>query len=175
MVKEVKRSGAPVSVGVSPFHLSMTENDVAFYGNGCKLLPPLRSRRDREALREGLFDGSIDCVSSLHTPRTRQEKDRGAFGLCSFETVLPTLMTFVPELLKEAPQRLESVLSTFPSALIGESFALKEGERADFVLIDTESETVVTENTLKTKSLNTMLMGQTVISSLRLYLNGTEA
>lgn len=175
MIREAKASGASVTAGVSPFHLSMTENDVAFYGSACKLLPPLRSAKDREALREGLFDGSIDCVSSLHTPRTRQEKDRGAFGLCSFETVLPALMTYMPELHREAPQRLEGVLSAFPSALIGEDFALKVGQSADFVLVDTESETVITENTLKTKSLNTMLMGQTVLSSLRLYLNGTEA
>lgn len=175
MIKEAKASGVRVSVGVSPFHLAMTENDVAFYGSSCKLLPPLRSAKDREALREGIFDGSIDCISSLHAPRTKQEKGRGDFGLCSIETVLPTLMTYMPELLRQAPSRLVEALSTFPSALIGDNFTLREGQRADFVLVDTESETVVTENTLRSKSSNTMLLGQTVHSSLRLYLNGTEA
>lgn len=175
MVKTAKKSGAAVTVGVSPFHLALTENDVAFYGANCKLLPPLRSSGDREALREGLFDGSIDTVSSLHTPLSASEKSGvggSQYGLCSIETTLPSLMTYLPEL-EENPRRIGEIMALTPSEIIGEGFSLCEGESADFVIVDKRSELVISSNTLKSKCLNTPFLGQTLLGcNLRLYLNG---
>ncbi len=177
MVKTAKKAGASVTVGVSPFHLALTENDVAFYGANCKLLPPLRSAADREALREGLFDGSIDTVSSLHTPLSPSEKkgaDGSRYGLCSIETTLPVLMTYLPEL-EEKPRRIAEIMALKPSEIIGESFSLREGESADFVLVDPSSELVISSNTLKSKCFNTPFLGQTLLGcNLRLYLNGKQ-
>lgn len=177
MVKSAKRAGAKVTVGVSPFHLALTENDVAFYGANCKLLPPLRSSVDREALREGLFDGSIDTVSSLHTPLSQSEKTgvNGArYGLCSIETALPVLMTYLPEL-EENPRRIGEIMALKPSEIIGEGYSLREGQSADFVLADPRSELVISSNTMKSKCLNTPFLGQTLLGcNLRLYLNGKQ-
>ncbi len=177
MVKTAKKAGASVTVGVSPFHLALTENDVAFYGANCKLLPPLRSSLDREALREGLFDGSIDTVSSLHTPLSSSEKagTQGArYGLASIETTLPVLMTYLPEL-EEKPQRIAEIMALKPSEIIGERFSLREGENADFVLVDPSSELVISSNTLKSKCSNTPFLGQTLLGcNLRLYINGKQ-
>lgn len=175
MVRSAKKAGAPVTVGVSPFHLALTENDVAFYGANCKLLPPLRSSIDREALREGLLDGSIDTVSSLHTPLSPSEKtgaDGARYGLCSIETTLPVLMTYLPEL-ERNPRRIAEIMALTPSEIIGESFSLSEGENADFVLVDPQSELVISRNTLKSKCFNTPFLGQTLLGcNLKLYLNG---
>ncbi len=174
MIKDAKKAGANVTVGVSPFHLAFTENDVAFYGTMCKLLPPLRSRDDREALREGLFDGSIDVISSLHTPLTSAEKSppEALYGLCSLETVLPALITYLPELLA-SPRRIAEITALSPSRIIGENYSLKEGAPADFILVDPLSELVISRNTLKSKSSNTPFLGQTLIGcNLKLYLNG---
>lgn len=175
MVKTAKKAGASVTVGISPFHLALTENDVAFYGANCKLLPPLRSHSDREALREGLYDGSIDTVSSLHTPLSPNEKSSvggSRYGLCSIETTFPALMTYLPEL-EEKPHRIAEIMALKPSEIIGEGFSLKDGESADFVLVDPSSELVISSNTLKSKCLNTPFLGQTLLGcNLRLYLNG---
>ncbi len=175
MVKNAKKAGVSVTVGVSPFHLALTENDVAFYGANCKLLPPLRSSLDREALREGLFDGSIDAVSSLHTPLSASEKlfqNGSGYGLCSIETTLPVLMTYLPEL-EAAPRRIAEIMALKPSEIIGEGFSLSEGESADFVLVDPSAELVISSNTLKSKCLNTPFLGQTLLGcNLKLYLNG---
>ncbi len=176
MIKDAKKSGVKVTVGVSPFHLALTENDVPFYGAMCKLLPPLRSKSDRDALREGLMNGDIDCVSSCHTPLTASEKPTDCtsspFGLCSLETALPVVLTYMPELI-DYPERIAEAFALRPSALIGESFSLRIGESADFVLLDPASELVISKNTLKSKSVNTPFLGQTLIAcGLRLYLNG---
>ncbi len=177
MVKSAKKAGAAVTVGVSPFHLALTENDVAFYGANCKLLPPLRSSSDREALREGLFDGSIDTVSSLHTPLSASEKNgtSGAlYGLCSIETTIPVLMTYLQEL-EGKPRRIAEIMALKPSEIIGEGFSLREGESADFVLVDPSSELVISSNTLKSKCSNTPFLGQTLLGcNLKLYLNGKQ-
>ncbi len=177
MIKSAKKSGVNVTVGVSPFHLALTENDVAFYGANCKLLPPLRGSADREALREGLFDGSIDVVSSLHKPITDSEKRDAAgskYGLSSIETTLPALLTYLPEL-EEKPSRIAEIMALKPSEIIGEGFALREGEAADFVLVDPSSELVISKNTLKSKCSNTPFLGQTLLGcNLRLFLNGKE-
>lgn len=177
MVKSAKKAGASVTVGVSPFHLALTENDVAFYGANCKLLPPLRSSADREALREGLYDGSIDTVSSLHTPLSASEKSSeggSRYGLCSIETTLPVLMTYLQELEKK-PRRIAEIMALVPSEIIGDGFALKEGDSADFVLVDPSSELVISSNTLKSKCVNTPFLGQTLLGcNLRLYLNGKQ-
>ncbi len=176
MVKETKKAGAKVTCGVSPVHLALFDMDALYYAQMVKVLPPLRSKKDREALREGVFDGSIDCISSLHTPLTKKEKDlppsSAPFGISSIETVLPVLLTYMPELIKEKPQRISEVLSENPSKIVGENFTLKLGSSADFVLVDPDTELVVTENTMMSKSVNTPFLGHTLMSSLRLYLNG---
>ncbi len=175
MINEAKKCGVKVTCGVSPFHLTLTENDVPFYGTMCKLLPPLRSQKDREALREGVLNGSIDCISSLHTPRTTAEKSGGggeSFGLCSFETVFSALNTYFPELIAR-PDILANITSINPSKILGEEFCIKEGNSADIVLLDTDTELIVSGNSMRSKSLNSPYLGQTLTGRcVRLFVNG---
>ena len=176
MITEAKKMGTKVTCGVSPMHLSFFDLDVLYYAQMCKLLPPLRKEKDREALREGVFDGSIDCISSLHTPLCKKEKGQPSisapFGVSSIETVLPVLLTYLPELLRGRPERLPHLMSDMPSKIVNDEFTLKVGGRADFLLVDPTAELVVTENTLRSKSLNSPFLGQTLVSSSRLYLSG---
>lgn len=176
MITDAKGSGVRVTVGVSPFHLALTENDVPFFGSMCKLLPPLRSKKDREALMEGIIDRSIDCISSLHSPRTVVEKSGSggsSFGLCSFETVFSSLNTYFPELISSYPEIFAEVTAINPSRIFGEEFCIKEGGSADLFLADTESEMVVTGNSLRSKSQNSPFLGQTLSGRcVRLFING---
>ena len=175
MITEAKKAGVKVTCGVSPTHLALSDMDALYYAQMAKLLPPLRAKKDREALREGIFDGSIDCISSLHTPFAKNEKDlppkSAPFGLSSIETVLPVLLTYVPKLLKERPKRISELLSEAPSRIMNENFILKQGGAADFVLVDPNTELVVTENTLMSKSVNTPFLGHTLMSTLTLNCN----
>ena len=176
MIKEAKKMGVNVTCGASPIHLALVDLDVLYYAQMCKILPPLRSKSDREALREGIFDGSIDCISSLHTPLSKTEKLQPSlyspFGAASIETVLPVLLTYVPELIKSGLDRLPRLLSETPSRIVNDDYSIKIGASADFVLVDPNTELVVSENTLRSKSVNSPFMGHTLMSSLRLYYNG---
>src|SRR5260370_24911846 len=68
MMRAAKREGLPVPCDVGIHHLHLCDNDLGYFDSNCRLEPPLRSQRDRDALARGLEDGTVDCVCSDHTP-----------------------------------------------------------------------------------------------------------
>ena len=169
MIAEAKKKGLAVSCGVSPFHLAFTEEDVAFYGSAAKLLPPLRTHADREVLAEGLYDGTVDALSSLHTPLAPKDKEgslaAAAFGCVSHDLALPALLTFCPSLI-DRPARLCRAVCGFPASLLGLDTSLTVGARADLILVDPRRELVVSKHTLRTRAINTPFLGMTLTSSV---------
>lgn len=98
IIRQAKKSGLPVSCETAPHYLILTEDDLR--EDGCwKMNPPLRSQADKEALLEGLCDGTIECIATDHAPHSMEEKNRGlehsAFGIVGIETALPLLYTYV--------------------------------------------------------------------------------
>jgi dihydroorotase len=73
-VRAAKKEGLPVTCDVGVHHLHMTDADIGFFDSNARLTPPLRSQRDRDAIRAGLLDGTIDAVCSDHTPVDDDEK-----------------------------------------------------------------------------------------------------
>ncbi len=101
MVREAKEQGLQISCDVSINHLHLTEHDIGFFDANCHLRPPLRSQRDREALRQGLADGTIDLACSDHAPVDEDAKlvpfgeaEAGATGL---ELLLPLTLKWAEE------------------------------------------------------------------------------
>ena len=96
LIREAKRSGINVSCETAPHYLLLDENDLEEDGR-FKMNPPLRAREDREALLEGLLDGTIDMIATDHAPHSAEEKSRGleksAFGIVGLETAFPLLYT----------------------------------------------------------------------------------
>lgn len=98
IIREAKKSGLPVSCETAPHYLILTEDDLQ--EEGCwKMNPPLRSQADKDALLEGLGDGTIECIATDHAPHSAEEKSHGlehsAFGIVGIETALPLLYTYV--------------------------------------------------------------------------------
>lgn len=98
IVRQAKKSGLPVSCETAPHYLILTEDNLR--EDGCwKMNPPLRSQADKEALLEGVCDGTIECIATDHAPHAAEEKNRGlehsAFGIVGIETALPLLYTYV--------------------------------------------------------------------------------
>ena len=110
LIREAKRGGMNVSCETAPHYLLLDENDLQEDGR-FKMNPPLRAREDREALLEGLLDGTIDCIATDHAPHSAEEKARGlggsAFGIVGIETAFPLLYT---GLVKENILTLESLV-----------------------------------------------------------------
>ena len=119
LVREAKARGLPVTAEVTPHHLLLTDEAVVGYRTFCKVNPPLRSEEDREAVREGLRDGTIDCIATDHAPHSTLEKDCeldvAAFGILGLEPALPTLLALVRDgALSET--RLVEALTAAPGA-----------------------------------------------------------
>jgi len=100
IIRRAKREGVDVSCETAPHYLLLDENDLKEEGR-FKMNPPLRSRADREALLEGLVDGTIDMIATDHAPHSEEEKSRGleksAFGIVGLETAFPLLYTYLVE------------------------------------------------------------------------------
>lgn len=95
LLTAAKREGLPVTVGVCPHHLWLTEDDLSRLGAYGWMKPSLKTYADRDALWEGLLNGVVDCVESDHAPHTREEKesDTPPYGVPGLETTLPLLFT----------------------------------------------------------------------------------
>lgn len=140
MISRARAEGLPVSADVAAHQLFLTEMDVADFNPLCHVLPPLRSQRDREALREAVADGSIEIICSDHQPHENDSK-LGPFaetrsGISALETLLALTLRLTEEGLLPLPTALARV-TTGPAALLGlPQGQLSPGAPADFVLFD---------------------------------------
>lgn len=98
LIQDAKKAGVDVTCETGPHYLLLDENDLREDGR-FKMNPPLRSRADREALLEGLNDGTVDMIATDHAPHIAEEKSRGleksAFGIVGLETAFPLLYAFL--------------------------------------------------------------------------------
>ena len=141
-VREAKRRGLSVTAEVTPHHLTLTDEDLArsSYDPSFKMNPPLRSAEDVRALREGLADGTIDCIATDHAPHSAVEKDlefdAAANGIVGLETAFPVCLALVREGLL-GDRRLIEALTAAPARAFGlPAGSLASGAPADLALLD---------------------------------------
>lgn len=143
LVRWSKERGAPITCEVTPHHLVLTDSALENYDTRAKCNPPLRSEEDREALIEGLLDGTIDCIATDHAPHSRDEWDvefdLAPFGIAGLETAFPLLYTkLVAEGLMPLSLLVEK-MSTIPAKLMGlELGSLEVGKEANLTVVDTK-------------------------------------
>ena len=98
IIRKAKQEGVNVTCETAPHYLLLSDEDLQELGR-FKMNPPIRSREDREALIEGLLDGTIDCIATDHAPHSAEEKAKGleksAFGIVGIETAFPLLYTYL--------------------------------------------------------------------------------
>ena len=161
-VRRARKRGVHVTCEVTPHHLLLTDEEVGDYDTNCKMNPPLRDESDRQAMWEGLHDGSIDCIATDHAPHAAHEKDqefdRAPFGVIGLETALPiSLMVAGGD-----PQLAVRWLSSNPAAVMGwkDAGVLRVGVPADIVVFDPGEEWTFTANESKSKSKNSPFIGK---------------
>jgi dihydroorotase len=165
LVRDAKARGLRVTADVTPHHLALTHEAVIGYGTSFKVNPPLRTEQDREALMEGLCDGTIDCVGTDHAPHTDIEKDvefdAAPFGAIGLETAVGVLFTYCVRAGHMSAARLISRLTVGPAAALGlrDFGALTPGCRADVTVIDPEVVWTVDPADFASKSTNTPFAG----------------
>ena len=168
LVRAAKADGLPVTCEVTPHHLFLCEDDItdAYYTN-LKMNPPLRTADDAAALREGLLDGSIDCVVTDHAPHAPHEKDCeweiSFFGIVGLETSLPLMLQNLVATGKMSWSRLVEVMAVNPRRLLRlDPVCVKAGSAADLTLIDPAKSVTVTPEWMQSRSKNSAWLGQTL-------------
>jgi dihydroorotase len=166
ILREAKARGIDVSAEVTPHHLLLSDAALLGYQTACKVNPPLREAEDIEALRQALADGTIDCIATDHAPHGELDKTvefaQSAPGMIGLELCVPLLLDLVRQ--GALPlARLVDALTSAPARRVGlPPPALREGARADIVLLDPRARWTVEPGALKTKSFNTPFAGRSV-------------
>lgn len=165
IIRRAKSRGVRVTAEVTPHHLSLTVETLTTYDPRYKTNPPLREEPDRQALIEGLLDGTIDCVATDHEPHVDHEKDvefdQAPFGVVGLETALPVcLATLVRNDAAELTD-LVRFLSTNPAQILGlDKGTLSTGADADVTIFDPDETWMVEPDTLASQSANSPWLGE---------------
>ncbi len=169
MVRRARAQGIRATCETAPHHLILTDEEVARSGfsTNTKMKPPLRSERDREALINGLADGTVDCIASDHAPHHADEKDvqfhLAPFGILGLETTLSLCLDRLvrPGIL--SLRRLVELLSTGPTRVLNlPGGTLKPGSPADVTVFHPDEEATIRAGAFRSRSRNTPFDGWTL-------------
>ena len=164
VIRDAKKAGINVTAEVTPHHLLLTEDDVQDHDADFKMNPPLRSKADRDALLEGLLDGTIDFVATDHAPHAEEEKALGMleapFGIVGLETAFPLLYTHLVKTNKMTLEQLVNAFTRKPAEVFKLPYGLlEENAIADITLVDLENECTIDKNKFYSKGKNTPFQG----------------
>ncbi|MFH1339291.1 MAG: dihydroorotase [Candidatus Omnitrophota bacterium] len=165
IIARAVKDGVRVVAETAPHYFSLTEEEAAGYNTNMKVNPPLRSRDDAEAIKQGLKSGTIDVIASDHAPHTENEKDiefeHAAFGVIGLETELAASITELvkPGVLSWAD--LVQKLAANPARILGlDKGTLAVGKDADIIIVNPDKEWVVTRDCFVSKSKNSAFLGR---------------
>jgi dihydroorotase len=162
LIRAAKKEGLAISCSVTPTHLFYCDEDMTTYNTNLKVIPPVRTKADREALRAAVVDGTIDCIASHHAPQDWDHKvcefEYAEFGNIGLQTTYATLEQTVPGL---KPEQISNLLSgnarkifALPTVLI------EEGQAAELTIFNRTETTTLTSENNKSKSSNSAFMNQ---------------
>ncbi len=178
LIREAKARGVSVSCETAPHYLILTDMDIKEEGR-FKMNPPIRSTEDRDALIEGIKDGTIDLIATDHAPHTADEKSRGlaksAFGVVGIETSFATCYTYLVEGGVISLERLVELMSVRARQLFGlAGGVIAEGEVADLVAYDLEHRFAIDPAEFLSQGTATPLEGMIVAGRTKLTMVGGE-
>ncbi|AEJ00451.1 dihydroorotase, multifunctional complex type [Nitrosomonas sp. Is79A3] len=163
MVRAAKQQGLPMTCDVTINHLHLSDMDIGFFDSNCHLMPPLRSSSDRDALRNGLLDGTIDAICSDHAPVDEDAKllpfGQSEIGATGVELLLPLTLKWGNEMRLPLLQVLAKITSE-PAEILGiDAGHLSVGSAADICIFDPDYYWKVTASAILSQGKNTPFMG----------------
>ena len=179
-VRAGKDRGVHVTCEVTPHHFTLTDellDGPVKYDTNLKMNPPLRERVDRDAMLEGLADGTIDVIATDHAPHHADEKmvefDRAPFGIVGLETAVPLVFDRLVHSGRISLRRAIELLSTNPARVMSiHGGTLTDGAPADVTIIDPDRTQTIDAATLKSRSKNTPFHGWTLRGGVLMTLVG---
>jgi len=164
LVRRAKAEGLKVSAEAAPHHFALTEEEVLGFNTNAKMNPPLRTEKDRQAVIEGLRDGTIEIIATDHAPHHEDDKRCGlscaAFGIVGLETMLPVSLGLVRDGVLSLPDLLAKMTSNPAKLLNLDAGTLSRDAVADVCIFDPETTWRLDRNKLFSKSKNTPWHGK---------------
>ncbi len=176
LVAGAKEAGLPVTAEVCPHHFVMTTDDITEDHGNFKMNPPLRSRADVEALKEGLRTDVMDVIATDHAPHSEEEKDtsmkNAMFGIVGLETMAALTYTELVDKGILTPMQMAEKTSYNPAKILGldDKGSIAEGKIADLVVFDPNREYKIDKSTFLSKGKNTPFDGYPVKGDVRYTL-----
>ncbi len=161
-IRKAKESGIAISCSVTPYQLFFSDQDMVDYDTNLKVNPPLRTREDVEALRQGILDGTIDCIATHHLPHEFDSKvlefEYAKYGMIGLETAYAVLRTAMPSVSNE---RWIELLSINARKLFGiQQATIKKGNKTSLTLFDPSKKWRLEEKNILSKSKNSPFVGK---------------
>ena len=178
MLKLAKEQGIRVTGEVCPHHFTLTSADRIPGDTNYKMNPPLRTEKDRAALRQGLSDGTFDVISTDHAPHTAEDKRRGMkespFGIVGLETAVPLTVTELVMTGLLTPLQMAEKMSGNPAGILGlqDRGTLRAGAEADVVIIDPEKTYRIDASEFASRGRNTPFDGREVKGRVKMTICG---
>ncbi|MEY4863815.1 MAG: dihydroorotase, multifunctional complex type domain protein [Pseudomonadota bacterium] len=176
LLREARREGLPVTADVAVHHLHLTDVDIGFFDSNCRVIPPFRSQRDRDALCAALADGTIDAVCSDHTPVDDDAKllpfGEAEPGVTGLELLLPLTLAWAERHHVPLVQALARI--TVDAARIAgcEGGSIAPGQPADLCVFDPKQAWVVSPVSLRSQGHHTPFIEREVLGRVRYTLVG---
>jgi dihydroorotase len=177
MVEMAKKEGLPVTAEVTPHHFTLTEDDVTGEDANFKMNPPLRSKEDVKALKQGLKDGIMDAIATDHAPHHKTEKERSfvdaPFGITGLETSVSLTITELVDKGILTPLQMAEKMSYNPAQILRiDKGTLLPGKTADITIIDPQDEYVIESRLFASLGKNTPFEGKKVKGRVRYTMVG---
>ncbi|SES81632.1 dihydroorotase [Nitrosomonas marina] len=174
MVRAAKQQGLSITCDVSINHLHLSDMDIDYFDANCHIIPPLRNISDRNALRNALWDGTIDAICSDHAPVDEDAKmlpfGQAETGATGVELLLPLTLKYGMEMKRPLVEVLAAITNK-PAAVLGiDAGHLTPGASADLCIFDSETYWKVTADALLSQGKNTPFLGMEVPGKVRYTL-----
>lgn len=164
VIRDAKRAGVKVTAEVSPHHLILADQDIPEDFGYWKMNPPLRGIEDREALIEGLLDGTIDCIATDHAPHGFEEKNqsflKAPFGIVGSEYAFQLIYTHFVKTGRFTLEQVVEWMAVKPAAIFGlKTGRLEIGQPADLAVFAIDEEYTIDDKAFKSQAVNTPFVG----------------
>ena len=187
MIRDAKKRGVKITCETCPHYFTFTVDEVLKSGTNAKMNPPLREEKDRQAIIEGLKEGTIDCIITDHAPHSEEEKNqelsKAPNGIIGFETALPAEIMNLVDAGHISYLDLVKLTSYNPAKLLNiDRGTIEVGKIADITIFDPNEEYVYTKEMIVSKSKNSPFIGKklkgkvkwTIVSGRIVYNDNKE-
>ena len=179
LVRAAKSRGLAVTCEATPHHLFLTEDALVDYDTNLKMNPPLRTREDANALREGLLDGTVDAIATDHAPHAVHEKELefelAPFGTTGLETALSLVATHLVARDVLGWEIVANLMCHGPRRCLGlPEVRIEPGAIADLTVVDPEARVEVRADKFASKSRNSAFLGQKLLGKATEVLVGGQ-